>query len=87
MSCNIPGSMCVGVTVWFVWGGVVSEYTQETFSETHYTLENARTIEHRSNNIYRNTLVKTTTHVTTNHSPLNKDANAKTSILTEQYDP
>jgi len=24
-------------------------------------------------------------HVTTNHSPLNKDANAKPSILTEQH--
>ena len=36
-------------------------------------------------NIYRNTLIKTTTHVTINQSPLNKDANAKTSILTEQY--
>jgi len=36
-------------------------------------------------NIYRNTLIKTTTHVTTNHSPLHKDANAKTSILTEHY--
>ena len=23
MSYNIPGSMCVGVTVWFSWGGVV----------------------------------------------------------------
>jgi hypothetical protein len=28
---------------------------------------------------------KTITHVTTNHSPQNKDTNAKTSILTEQY--
>ena len=36
-------------------------------------------------NIYRNTLIKTITHVTTNHSLLNKDANVKTSILTEQY--
>ena len=36
-------------------------------------------------NIYRSTLIKTTTHVMTNHSPLNKNANAKTSILTEQY--
>ena len=24
MSYHIPGSMCVGVTVWFGWGGVVS---------------------------------------------------------------
>ena len=32
-------------------------------------------------------LIKTTTHITTKHSPLNKDANAKTSILTEQYNP
>jgi len=30
-------------------------------------------------------LIKTITHVTTNHSPLKKDANAKTSILKEQY--
>jgi len=36
-------------------------------------------------NIYRNTLIKTTTQVTTKQSPLNKDANAKTSILIEQY--
>jgi len=35
-------------------------------------------------NIWRKTLSKTTTHVTTNHSPLN---NAKTSDLTEQYNP
>jgi len=43
MSYHIPGSMFVGVTVWFGWGGVVAVA-----------------------------------------SPLNKDANAKTSILTEQ---
>jgi len=24
MSLHIPGSMCVGVTLWFSWGGVVS---------------------------------------------------------------
>jgi len=35
--------------------------------------------------MYRNTLIKRITHVMTNHSPLNKDANAKTSILTEQH--
>jgi len=33
------------------------------------------------------TLSKTTTHVTAKHSPLNKYADAKTSILTEQYNP
>jgi len=38
-------------------------------------------------NICRYTLSKTTTHVTTKHSPLNKYANAKTSTLTEQYNP
>jgi len=38
-------------------------------------------------NICKNTLSQTTTHVTTKHSPLNKYANAKTSILTEQYNP
>jgi len=32
-------------------------------------------------------LIKTTTHVMTKHWPLNKDANAKTSIITEQYNP
>jgi len=33
----------------------------------------------------QNTLSKTTTHVTTKHSPLNKHTNAITSILTQQY--
>ena len=36
-------------------------------------------------NTYRNTPIKTITHVMTYHSLLNKEANAKTSILTEQY--
>ena len=60
-------------------------HTQETLSKTHYTLENSRTTGHRSKQFCRNTLIKTTTHVTTNHSPLNKDVNVKTFILTEQY--
>jgi len=38
-------------------------------------------------NICRNTLTKTTTHVTTKLSPLNKYANAKNSIRTEQNNP
>ena len=41
--------------------------------------------ETATTNIYRSTLIKTVTHVTTNHSPLNKDANSKTSILKEKY--
>jgi len=62
-SFNTPGTMCVGVTLWFSWGGVVSRWRLK-----HYWS-------------------KTTTHVTTKHSPLNKYANAKTAILTEQYNP
>ena len=38
-------------------------------------------------NICRNTPSKSTTHVTTKHSPLNKYANAKNSLLTEQCNP
>jgi len=39
MSLHIPGSVCVGVTLWFGYGGVVSiyttsEYIQETLSNS-----------------------------------------------------
>ena len=59
-----------------------SEYTQKKLSKTNYT--HYRTQEPQdtaATNIYRNTLIKTITHVMANHSPLNKDANAKTLSL------
>jgi len=66
------GMMRVGVTLWFVCGGVV-------WCGVGWCGAAA--------NICRNTLSNTTTHVTTKHSPINKCANAKISILTEQYNP
>ena len=35
MSCHIPGSMCVGVTVWFGWGGVVSLWWLKHYWSVH----------------------------------------------------
>jgi len=64
-----------------------SEYTQQTLSKTHNTLENSRTLKQRSSQYLQKQAYKTTTHITTKHSPLNKDANAETSIITEQYNP
>ena len=60
-------------------------YSGNIIKNTLHTRELKEPQDTAATNIYRNTLIKTITHVTTNHSLLNKDANAKNSILTEQY--
>jgi len=64
---------------------VLFHHLLNILSKTHCTLDNSIIIGHCRTNIYRNTLIKTITHITTNHSLLNKEANVKSSILTEKY--
>jgi len=83
LACLFNGE-CLVVTCVVV---LESVFLQKHYQKEHTTHKrNSITIRHRSK-ICRNTLSKTTTHVTTKHMPLNKHANAITSILTEQYNP
>ena len=86
MSCHIPVSMCVGVTVWLgwvVWYPYVITHTHDIriYSENiiKNTLHTRELKNHRTpqETIFTETHIKTTTHITTKHSPLNKDTNAK----------
>jgi len=64
-----------------------SEYIQETLSKHTARIENSITIRHRNSQYLQKHASKKTAHVTTKPSPLNKYANAETSILAEQYNP